>query len=269
MPKFWHILKISIIFCANWQIWIGKTLGRCWSKVFSIKLAQSSESIRMNSELKLNILCYERISWCWASFSWQGQSFKIHGSAQNQNFLLLNDFWWILQRHDNKIVDVTVWVMWKTFILSSEIFSSFNVQPNLGWTFLLKDTQWLVWAHETWDMRHAPSFSSNLLLPPLSLSLSDHWMDKEQKPGTNVQSNFRARAEKSDSPDVRWYKMFNTLWNLFENTLRYFDPTAWRTGSRFFFNYLCFMSPPPSSRDNKREEILKIQSSEMKMEKLN
>ena len=140
---------------------------------------------------------------------------------------------------------------------------------------LVKHSSWKLdngWSEHmrlgTWDMR--PVFRPTFCyLLSLSLSLSDHWMDKEQKPGTNVQSNFRARAEKSDSPDVRWYKMFNTLWNLFENTLRYFDPTAWRTGSRFFFNYLCFMSPPPSSRDNKREEILNIQSSEMKMEKLN
>ena len=66
---------------------------------------------------------------------------------------------------------------------------------------------------------------------------------------------------KSDSEAVmmRWYKIFNTLWNLFENTLCYFDPVCEELG-RGFLQIFMFYAPP--SRDNNLTETLNSQSAE-------
>ena len=97
MPKFWHILKISIIFSCKLTDLSWENVGQRQIRVFSIKLARSVINRihqRTNSDSKLNILCYERISWFRDSFSWQGLGFKILGRLKMLNFLLLNDFWW-------------------------------------------------------------------------------------------------------------------------------------------------------------------------------
>ena len=56
------------------------------------------------------------------------------------------------------------------------------------------------------------------------------------------------------------YKIFNTLWNLFENTLCYFDPLGKELGRGFLQIFMFYVSPP--SRDNNRAGTLNRPSSE-------
>ena len=116
--------------------------------------------------------------------------------------------------------------------MSSSIF--------LGWTFLQSVWQWPVWAHETWTMFFSRSFvpSPSPLPRPLAC--------RGAKSVTSVHSNFKPGLRKKSDYDsvMMWYKIFNTLWNLFENTLCYFDPLCEELG-RGFLQIFMFYVPPP------------------------